>query len=584
MRRLLLFAAVLIATSALAGLTGQISATGQGMVLEAGQPGGETTRLLTAMLQENLGLQYSSLPFGPSVALLSAGLQASNLNFFTTAGAPVAGRTASLDLSVGLLPRRAMPLRLFARGTVSDGGPQTVATLGGRESLAFGANLNLEPGGAFWPNIRSDYEEQRYTGPGTPTPLGDLRRTAQLGFARNLGAHYVSLTGRFDQEQRTLTGAWSGVTINGTWSSPSHLTTVVGTYFDRQLRAAETSGTLPLPGVVAGVLSVAERQLRLDHVQRFSPTFQLNGRGRLSDARFSNGSGALGGVGLGATWFPFGGQDLAVSASGDVGFTQTSALGSGASAGGSARAGYGHNLGPVRGTVFAGGGTQWCQCVGLTPGFLTSIDAGGSVGSIGLERVELRGDYRFAWVDAPIGRGGKRLEHHALAFVRARILPNLETTLSGGYDDGFRDYIDVASGVTASMHEQAFFVGGQVSTTLGPLTGSADLRHGRGAAVLPEGGIVNGPPPSARAITSGGFTVMTPLTAQLELAAGLHASFTSIDGAAPLSTLSGNAGLTAHLGRISGQLAYQLTRADTQGLVTTQHFLRLTLSRPFEVF
>lgn len=579
-----LVALVLCSGTAFAGLTGQISATGQGVALEAGQPGGAITRQLTAMLQENLGLQYSGLPFGPSVALLSAGLQASNLNLFTLGGEPLGARTASLDVSVGLLPRRSMPLRLFARGTVTDGGPQLMPTLGGRESLAYGANVNIDPGGSFWPSLRADYEEQRFTGLGTVTPLADVRRQAHLGLARGFGLHRVSLSGRFDQEQRSVTGAWANITVNGSWGSPAHQLTVVGTWIDRQLVTALPSPSLQNPGLVGNVMAVRERQLRLDHVQRLSPSLQLEARGRLGDARFSNGTGALGGLGLGATWFPLGGQDLSLSASGDVGFTDTSSVGMGTSAGGSGRAGYARTIGPVRGGLFVGGGSQWCACTGLAAGFLSSIDAGGSIGTIGFDRFELRADYRFAWIDAPMGRGGKRLEHHALGFARARILPNLEVNLGGGYDDGFRDYIDVVGGTIASIHERAGFFGGGVGLTVGRVMGTADVRHARGGALIPAGGIVNGPPPSARAVTSGSLNVIAPITSQLDLTAGANLAFTSLDAAPPLSTLSGQAGVNVRLGRIAGSLAYQVSRADTVGLVTTQHFLRLTLSRPFEVF
>ena len=40
----------------------------------------------------------------------------------------------------------------------------------------------------------------------------------------------------------------------------------------------------------------------------------------------------------------------------------------------------------------------------------------------------------------------------------------------------------------------------------------------------------------------------------------------------------------SRLGRIAAQLQYQFNRADTQGLVSNQHFLRLSVSRPFELF
>ena len=561
------------ATLAHAGLSGQLSATGQAVALEAGTPNGGTQRAFSVMLQENLGLQYTGSPFGPSVALLGAGLQASNTNGWGADGAALAGRTATLDFSVGLLPRRSIPLRLYVRGTVTDAGPQSLPTFGGRESLAYGANLNFEPG-AWLPGVRADYEEQRFTGLGATQPLGDLRRVATLGLSRSLGREQLYLGGRFDQEQRALTGSWRGVSVNGHWMSAEHQTTVFGSYVDRQVK-------LVLPGAPT---ATTERQLRVDHVQRWSPQLSSELHGRLGDARFAGGDGALGGAGLGLLWRPLVGHDLVVSAAGDVGFTQTSGAGAGNSVGGLVRAGYSRALGPVRAGLFGGAGTQFCGCSSSSTGLLSSVDVGATVGTLGFERVEARAEYRLAAVDAPAGRGGKRTEHHVLGSARVRVTTRAELTLNAGYDDGFRDYIDVTSGGVAALHEQAFFGGG--SFTLGLFRGTLtlDARHARGGALLPQGAFVDGPPPTARAVTSLGLFALQPVGPSVDVSLGAQAAWTVLDAGAPLSTVGGTAGVNVRLGRIAAQLQYQFNRADTQGLVSNQHFLRLSVSRPFELF
>ena len=207
-----------------------------------------------------------------------------------------------------------------------------------------------------------------------------------------------------------------------------------------------------------------------------------------------------------------------------------------------------------------------------------------SAGEARVTQPPARVDYRLALVDAPMGRGGKRTEHHLLGFSRVRLTGHVDLTVNAGYDDGFRDSIDVTSGGVAALHEQAFFVGGVVNASFGGVTGTADVRHGFGSALIPGSGFVDGPPPTARSVTSGSAFVMVPVLHELELNGGVNAAFTSIDGAAPLSTVGGSVGVTARLGRINAQLAYSFTRADTQGLLTLQHFVRLSLSRPFEVF
>lgn len=562
---------VVLSTVAWAGLGGQISLIGQGVALDSTDITGTSRQSGSALLQENLSLFYSGMPFGPSVALLSAGLQASNVNSWSTNGQTLTGRTATLDTSIGLLPRRSLPIRVYARGTVSEAGPQSIPTLGGRESLAFGANLNLEPGG-WLPHVRADFEEQRFTGPGAAT-LGDTRRFASLILARPFGAHLVTLTTRFDQEDRTSSGRWLGLAMTANWASPTHQTTVFGNYVERALRFVA-------PGLPS---ATTERGLRLEHVQRLSPAVVLEARGRASDARFDTGDGALGGLGVGMTARPFEAHDLQLSVLGDLGLTHTSATGDGQSAGISGRAAYARALGPVRAGLGLGGGTQWCGCNGLTAGLLSSFEVGASA-SLVLQNLDSHASYRLLFVDAPAGRGGKRTEHHLLLSAHTRLLTRADVSVLVGYDDGFRDYIDVRSQGLASIHEVAFFGGGGVSVALPRGWVSVDGRYSRGNALIPQTPFVDGPPPTARQVVSFGLNGALPVSAWLDLSVGGQAAWTSIDDARPLTAFSGTAGLTVHAGRISALLSYVITRQDTQGNIGVQHLLRLSLSRPFEVF
>lgn len=558
-------------TAGWAGVTGQVSATGQGQAFVTGT-GPQASASLTALLQENVGVHYAGLPFGPSVALLGAGVEAFNVNGFGAGAEAVSSRAATLDLSVGLLPRRGVPLRLFARGTLAQGAPQTFASFGGRESLAYGLSLNVEPGGP-WPGLRLDAEEQRFTGFGTTTPLGDLRRVGTVSLSRSFGVHQGHLSVRMEQDQRTLSGTWLGLSATGTWLSPTHQTNLVGSVTSRSV-----FGTALQP---AGAL--VEKGVRVGHVQRFSPRLTLDVNGRLSDAHLNGAVGAKGMLGAGVTLQPFAEHELLLSASADVGFTQAAAEGSGAAAGVGARAGYGRALGPVRAGAFVGGGTQYCGCVGLTAGFLSSLDTGVSLGSVGFQNVDLRADYRLSAVDAPMGRGGRRLEHHATVSGRVRLGAHVELVAQGGYDDGFRDFIDLTTGSVGALHEQAFFVGGTAAVSFQRGSVSLDARHGRGNALIPNSPFVAGPPPAARAVTALNLTAYYPALPFLDLTAGANAQWTALDDVAPLSNVGGSAGATLRLGRITLALVYQLTRADALGFLTTQHFLRAQVSRPFEL-
>jgi len=276
-------------------------------------------------------------------------------------------------------------------------------------------------------------------------------------------------------------------------------------------------------------------------------------------------------------------HEFAVSANADLGFTDTSGAGHSTSTGGSGRLSYARPLGPVQLGAFGGGGTQWCACAGLAHGFLSSFDAGATVSTVGLANLEARADYRFSLVDAPTGRGGKHLEHHVSAFARSRFTSWGQATLSGGYDDGFRDYIDINS-TLSSLHEQALSIGAALTVALGRGSGTIEARHVRGAAVLPPAGLASGPPVTARAISSGSITCLVPITHGLDASLGGRAAWTTLDASAPLFAAGATASASLRLGRIVATLQYEFGSSSTQGLGTFQHFLRFSLMRPFELF
>lgn len=586
--RVVLLTLLSTAAAAHAGTFGFVSAQGQGQVLDTRGPNGDQRTSASLLLQENLGIHYAGLPFGPSVAMLGAGLEASNVNAWGPSGSLLSGRSATLDLSLGLFPRRALPLRLYVRGTVTDGGPQSLATLGGRESLAYGANVNVEPTW-FLPGLRLDAEEHRFTGQGTTTPLGDVRRTLSATLYRSVGVHQLYANARVEQEQRTLIGQWLGVNGTLSWAGPTHQTTALGSYLQRSL---DFAGQGPGVGLTTGVLpggarALAERQLRVSHIQRWTPRLFTDLSGRLSDARFSGGTGVLGGAALSAGWQPIVGEELSVSAGGDVGFSETAspvATSSARTFGAMARAGYARPLSVIKPGAFLGASTQYCgSCAGLTDGLLTSLDAGLSVATLGFERFDVLADYRVALVRAPEGRGGNRTEHHARVTGRIRILERHEVSLLAAYDDGVRDYLDVVQGGVGALREQTFTGGAGVSLPVWRGTGSLDVRHVQGHSAMLASPFSAGPPVTARALTQVNATVLVPLHPQVDLNAGALGSWTVLDGARPLSTIAFTAGATLRAGRISAQLSYQVSRSDSFNLVTTQHFLRLSLSRPFEL-
>lgn len=567
-------ALLLMSFTASAGISGHVSVQGQAASLLADTPNGGEQVSSSALLQENLGIHYAGMPFGPAVLLLTGGIEAMNVNGWSAGGAQVSGRSATLDVSVGLLPRRSVPVRVFARATLADGSPQSFATLGGGESVLYGLGLNLEPG-AVLPGLRLEAQEHRFTGPHAGSPLGDVRRLVTASTFRAFGEHQVSLGLRVEQELHPALGQWLGFAASGAWISPRHQTTVLYTQFDRDF---------VLPSLPTGQ-STTERNGRLAHVQRLTPSLLAEASARISETRFAAAAGTLGGGGLGVTWKPLEAHDLLVSASGDVGVTRTvggAGVGDGNAVGGGVRAGYARPLGVVKVGAVVGAGANGCSCVGPASGLLSSLEGGVSVGTLGPGPLEVRGEYTLTRVGAPPGRGGDRLEHRARAFGRTRI-GRADLYGSLAYDDGFREFIDVNTGAAGALHEQGF--SGALGTTVAVWRGSvtAEARHARGVAVLPPTPFVLGPPQTARALTHLMLNGLLPVRDWLDVSGGGVATWTVLDVGAPLTTVSASLGLTWHFGRITAALQYSFLRSDTVGLATHQHLVRAWVTRPFEL-
>lgn len=564
----------LLAPLAHAGVSGNASAQGMVQTLESKAPNGVSLGTRTLLLSENLGIHYSGTPFGSNAVLLSAGFEGMNVNAWGDGGALVSGRAATIDLSVGLFPRRSLPLRLYARGTLTDGGPQAVATMGGREAIAFGANVHLEPF-RFFPGLRVDAEQTSFTGIGTTRPLGDVRRTLTANLYKQIDTHQLSATARIIQENRTFSGEWLGVNLLTSWTSPKHTTILLAESVDRSRLTFQVPGLSP---------SMVERTVRLSHQQRWMPRLFTDATLRLTDVRFTSAFGTQGGGTISASWQPFEAHELQVSGGADLGFASTSATTQlGQVAGGTARVGYSRLISVVRPGVFVGGLAQHCaNCVGLTDGWLGSFDAGGSISLVGITRFDAQADYRIALVRAPMGRGGNRTEHHARGTGRFHLGTRGDLYVIVGYDDGFRDYIDLLSGGIATLREQAVTVGGGAQLTLGRGTASLDARHMRGNSVIPQSTFTLGPPPTARVVTQLNATVLMPVLPWLDAQAGGNAAWTVLDNALPLNTLNGNVGATARFGRFTTGLSWNVMRNDFGGAITTQHLIRLSINRPFD--
>ena len=155
-------AATLAAATARANVSGNLelqSQTTQNQSAGADRSG-------STLLMETLSLHYAGMPLGPAFAIATLGGGFSNASSWPASGARADAQAYSFDASVGFLPRRAVPLRLYGSGSVDAGTHGALAVHGAGPSLLYGGQLNLEPGAL--PGIRLDASESRASREGLP--------------------------------------------------------------------------------------------------------------------------------------------------------------------------------------------------------------------------------------------------------------------------------------------------------------------------------------------------------------------------------------------------------------------------------
>ncbi len=567
--------AVLLALTALpaaAQLTGHVSLQGQGLLTSGQVPGRASQTAASAVLLESLQLHYTGFLISPAVAVISAGAQFVNVNAWQVAGTPLSARMGVADVSIGLLPRRGVPLRLYARAGLGDGGPQTLAGAATRHLLAFGADTHFD-GEGVWPSARLDYEESRFTDAADTSALSNVRRRLTASAQKSIGGHSVAFIGRFDQEARPTLGQWWNLLLALAWSSGQHLTAL----WAQQLERSFAFDPLPV-----GARPLTTRDLRASHVQRLGERALVEASARGADERFAAGTGSLATLHAGASARPFATHELWLSGGGDYGYLQTLSDAARLFAhdwGGGLKASYVRSIGPVRASALAGGSSQQCSC-GAISGNATRLDVG--VGLSSLQGPDLRASYDLGKVWANVTRGGDRFEHHARGSARWRPRPSFELSGSLAYDDSLRDLFDVASSTAVQVHDQAVTAALGAGFQVWRGWGSAEVRYAHGNTLLPGLVFVSGPYVAARDVVSGYFGGAWPLTPRLDLNAQTLASYTLLTDSRPLLSLWATLSLTVRFGRFSSQLAYQLGVYEVSGLSSMQHMLRLSLDRPFE--
>ncbi|HEY6006200.1 MAG TPA: hypothetical protein VIV57_25195, partial [Anaeromyxobacter sp.] len=214
-------AVVLAAPSVRANVTGNVelqSSTTQNVL----QPGAGTSQ--STLLMESLSLHYAGLPFGPDVAVATAGGAFSNVTGWGN-GLQLNGRVYSFDTSVGFLPRRALPLRLWGGGSVEDAATGALATRGPGLSVVYGAALNSEPG-AYLPGLRLDASEARNARPGH-AERSDIQRHLNASSFGMVSGQRVNLGVRLDDDHRDGAGDASSRAATLDLSSARHQTTFV---------------------------------------------------------------------------------------------------------------------------------------------------------------------------------------------------------------------------------------------------------------------------------------------------------------------------------------------------------------------
>lgn len=569
---LLVALALLGAPPARANLTGYAELQGQATENTTRPVGGAASTTATSLLMETLSLHYAGLPFGPSVAVATAGGSFTNVASWGGPGGRTTSQALSFDTSLGLLPRRAVPLRLYAGGTLLHGTGQHLATAGVGPSLLYGAAVNLEPG-RHVPGLRLDLSEARGARPGLPD-LSDVQRRLAASSYLDAGRHRVSLALRLEDDHREAAGDVTSRNLTLDWGSPRQQTTVL---------ASEARRSLAL---LTGITS--ERLLSASGVQRWRPSLTTTISARLSESDGAGATGRLGDARAGVTWRLLDARhELTLSGSGGAGFTRTSSAAAettGRSHGAGARAAYGHPIGPVNGVLSLGAASSTCACPFGNDGTTVTLDATVSATLLPGGRRSCQVEYSIVSASAPVSAGGSRLENHARAFGWLGVGAASSLTATAAYDDGRRERLDIGSGRTVVLPEQAISGSLGASTQLGRVYASAELRHARNTVVDEGAPFVAGSVTKVRSVTSVLAHASWSPRERLGLQAQLRASSTELTDTTSLTATGASLLLTWRLGRLLLTTQYQLTRSQLGGdPPTRQQSLRASLSRPFEL-
>lgn len=524
----------------------------------------------STLLLETLSLRWAGLPFGPAVAVATLGGGISNVSGWMGDGVRTDGRVVSFDGSLGLLPRRAVPLRVYASGSLEAGTGGALASHGAGPTLLYGGALSLEPGAL--PGLRVDASEARASRPGHPD-LSDAQRRLVASSWGTVARQRVNLALRAEDDRRA--GAGDVTSLGGTLavSSAPHQTTLVASSVRRSVPS------------LAGITS--DRALGASSDQRWSRALGTQLGGRWADARAAGAVGSVADLRAGVTWAPLAGaQQLTLSGGGGAGLTRTTAAGvegDGESYEASARVGWAGPLRRLTAGLALGTAVAACDCTFGNEGTSTLVDATASLGLPASARRSGQSSYTLVRAFAPLARGGDRLEHHARASGRL-VLGAGTLTASLSYDDAVRDLLDITAARAATLHERA--VGGQlgVARDLGGVSLSGELRHTRGRILAEGSPFFARTARQARTLTSGQAGLAWRPRHDVGVQAQAIGTWTTLEDSSSIGSFGANAALGWRLGRITASLQYQALRVELAGAESSfQHSVRTVVGRPFDL-
>lgn len=565
-RRALLAGALLLAAPpANAGLSGALELQSQTTQnLAPGADGSPST-----LLSESLSLHWAGLPFGDAVAVAAAGGSLSNVTGWMGRGARVDGRVVSFDASMGFLPRRAVPLRLYASGSLEAGSGRGLASGGAGPSLLYGATLHLEPG--LLPALRVDASEARSSRPGN-ADLSDRRRRIVATSHGSVAGQRVSLGARMEDDRREGFGEVTTLGATLSVSSAVQQTTVVASEVRRSIAS------------LAGLTS--DRSLNANGTQRWSDALTTQAGARLAEAGAAGARGTLADARAAFTWVPLAGtRQLTLSGGGSAGVVRTEAPGAGgdgSSRGGSLRVAWDEPFGRFTGGLGIGAAVDACDCSFGNDGTTTLAEVTLSAGLPAAGRGSGQGSYTLVRAFAPLSRGGDRLEHRARA--SGRFAPSGSTVLQAAiaYDEGTRELLDITTGTAATLEERTVTGSLGVAAGVGGVALSGDLRHTRGRVVADASPFVSGRARQARTITSGQASAGWRPGRTLAVRLQAIGTWTTLDDSTSIGSFGANAALDWRLGLVTASLQYQglrvaLVDADS----SFQHSIRTVVTRPF---